>query len=200
MKKWIIILTRTWLGSMFLYSASLKLLDYKQSGRIVKRYAILPDRASIIASFALPWAELLAAISLLFGQFYPIGPLLSTMLGSSFVYASRSVLKRGTDVPCGCIGHTEGKVSKTTLNRGLAITISSLFILTLDRRSYAPLPKLSLWSSLCLCTLSSLLFLVRKVKLMQLRKRQAEHREHRITQLSQILTASSQQSTSAKIT
>ncbi len=56
---------RAWLGTMFVYSAALKLAHYDQAGRTVTPYCVAPQRLEGAAGFALPWAELFAAASLL---------------------------------------------------------------------------------------------------------------------------------------
>jgi uncharacterized membrane protein YphA (DoxX/SURF4 family) len=87
-------LTRAWLGSLFLYSAALKFVNYRESWRSVRQYGILPKRVSDATGLALPWAELLAGVSFLFGWMHPLGSLLGTLLGGSFAFAARQVVKQ----------------------------------------------------------------------------------------------------------
>lgn len=131
---------RAWLGTMFVYSAALKLAHYDQAGRTVTPYRIAPQRLEGAAGFALPWAELFAAASLLLGRLYPFGPLVSAMLGSAFAYGSFDVTRRRADVPCGCTGSTSERVTRATLGRAVAITSGSLLVLAARRRTYSRLP------------------------------------------------------------
>lgn len=125
---------RLWLSSMFIYSAGLKLASYDRAGSLVKAYKLLPQPVATVAGFALPWTELLTAMSLLLGRLYPLGPLSSASLGASFAYGSYDVLRRKADVPCGCTGQSRDRVDRTTLVRACAITVSSLLILGTRQR------------------------------------------------------------------
>jgi len=131
---------RAWLGTMFVYSAALKLAHYDQAGRTVTPYCVAPQRLEGAAGFALPWAELFAAASLLLGRLYPFCPLVSAMLGSVFAYGSFDVTRRRADVPCGCTGSTSERVTRATLGRAVAITSGSLLVLAARRRTYSRLP------------------------------------------------------------
>jgi len=110
-----------WLGTMFIYTAGLKLVYYDQANRLIHPYGILPRRISTLIGYLLPWTELLAGILLLSGVFFPVGPLIGLILGVSFAYAAARVLRQGAEVPCGCIGMTGDRVDFTTLARALFI-------------------------------------------------------------------------------
>lgn len=116
-------LARAWLGSLFVYSAGLKLAQHDHGRSSVKGYKLLPARLATPAGLLLPWVELLTALSLLLGRFYPLGPLLGAFLGTSFASSSFAVLRQKADVPCGCTGNIDDRVSRTTFIRGLALQL-----------------------------------------------------------------------------
>ncbi len=186
-------LTRAWLGSLFLYSAALKFINYREALRSVRRYGILPKRVSDATGVALPWAELLAGVSFLFGWMYPLGSLLGTLLGGSFAFAARQVIKQETKVSCGCTGgaHDE-EVDQTTVSRGLAIAAGSLLVLATGKRNHTRLPVLSLLVGAVIAIFPSVLVLNLNRREAQLqaefKQRQAEERERRIADLKHLLT------------
>lgn len=187
-------LTRAWLGSLFLYSAALKLVNYRQTWRSVRQYGILPKRLSDATGLALPWAELLAGVSFLFGWMYPLGSLVGTLLGGSFAFAARQVVKQEAKVSCGCTGGAaDHDVDQTTVNRGLAIALGSLLVLLAGKRSHARLPVLSLIAGAVLAILPSLLVvnINRRdaERQARLEEQQAAERARRIADLKSLLDA-----------
>lgn len=115
-----------WLGSMFVYSAGLKIAHYDTASSLIKPYRVLPPRIGVVAGLVLPFVELLTGILLLLGFLFPTGPMLGVILGITFAYASFRVLRRGANIPCGCAGATQDRVTWTTFIRALFITAASL--------------------------------------------------------------------------
>lgn len=187
-------LTRAWLGSLFLYSAALKLVNYRETWRSVRQYGVLPKRLSDATGLALPWAELLAGVSFLFGWMYPLGSLMGTLLGGSFAFAARQVVKQEAKVSCGCTGGAaDHDVDQTTVNRGLTIALGSLLVLLTGKRSYTRLPVLSLIAGAVLAILPSLLVvnINRRdaERQARLEEQQAAERARRIAGLKSLLDA-----------
>lgn len=187
-------LTRAWLGSLFLYSAALKLINYRDTWRAVRQYGILPKRLSDATGLALPWAELLAGVSFLFGWLSPLGSLLGTLLGGSFAFAARQVVKQEAKVSCGCTGGAaDHDVDQTTVNRGLAIAGASLLVLLSGKRSHTRLPALSLLAGAILAIFPSLLVvnINRRdaERQARLEEQRAAERARRIADLKRLLDA-----------
>lgn len=183
------LLIRAWLGSLFLYSGSLKLIHYDRAAQSVKRYEILPARLSTMVGFMLPWGELLTSVSLLFGWHYRVGALMAALFGSAFTFSTRKVLQRHADVPCGCTGKGDDRVTRTTLIRGIAITISSLWIVTTGRRISAKMPPLLVLVGMCVSLLSAAIDLHHKIRQFQHTKQRAHLRTQRIAQLTTVLSS-----------
>ncbi|HEX6288221.1 MAG TPA: MauE/DoxX family redox-associated membrane protein [Herpetosiphonaceae bacterium] len=187
-------LTRAWLGSLFLYSAALKFTNYRDAWRSVRQYGVLPKRLSDATGLALPWAELVAGVSFLFGWMYPLGSVLGAVLGGSFAFAGRQVIKQEAKVSCGCTGGVaDTDVDQTTVNRGLAIAAGSLLVLATGRRSHTRLPALSLLAGAVIAIFPSLLVVTINRRDAQrqaeLEQQQAIERQRRIAELKHLLAA-----------
>lgn len=181
------ILVTAWLGSMFVYSASLKLVRYNRGAGIVKPYRVLPSGIDLAVGFLLPWGELLGGVLLLSGQFSPVGPLLGAALGASFAYGSLRVLHRGAVVPCGCTGAESDRVKRTTLIRALLITLCSLFVLGIDQQSPARPPILISVALVSASLLPAVLSFWRQSRRARLRRRPLRHDQAEIARLLRLL-------------
>lgn len=178
---------RAWLGSMFIYSAGLKLAHYDRAGFRVTAYDVLPRSMATAAGFALPWAELLTATSLLIGRLYPLGPLLGASLGSSFAYGSFRVLRRKADVPCGCDGGTRDRVDRATLARALAITSSSLLVLGVGKHNHASIPTKAVTAVSLGSLLPAGMTLYQRRRHAQLRRQHQRYIHSMVVQATQLL-------------
>jgi hypothetical protein len=130
-----------WLGSMFVYSATGKLADYRRSSRSILAYRILPEAVAVGAGLLLPWVELAAGVSLLSAPAWRSGSIVATSLGLVFLLASGSVLARKIDVSCGCAASSTDRVSLITCARACAIVAAGSVLLA-GRAS--PLPPAAL--------------------------------------------------------
>lgn len=178
---------RAWLGSLFIYSAGLKLAHYNRAGSLVREYDMLPKPLATIAGFALPWAELLTAMSLLLARLYPLGPLLGASLGTSFAFGSFHVLRRKADVPCGCTGKAQDRVDRTTLMRALAITSCSLLVLRAHRHNDARLPLVAVVAASSASVLPGGLALYQRVRHARLRKERLRRTQHMVVKATELL-------------
>ncbi|HEV8634848.1 MAG TPA: MauE/DoxX family redox-associated membrane protein [Chloroflexota bacterium] len=175
-----------WLGSMFVYSAGLKIARYDHARGFLRPYAILPPRLASAAGILLPWVELATGILLLFGLPSPVGPLLGTALGASFAYGSFQVLRRRADVPCGCTGATDDRVNRTTLLRALVIALSGLFILV----NGATRPPVSVVVPLVLLSLVPAgVGVYRRTRATQQHQRHAQRLQEELIRLRRVLAA-----------
>jgi uncharacterized membrane protein YphA (DoxX/SURF4 family) len=186
----VFMIVRAWLGSMFVYSAGLKLAHFDRRQPLVKPYRILPTPIASTLDFVLPWAELLAGVSLLFGHPYSLGPSLGALLGTSFTYASSIVLLRKDDIQCGCTGTTKDRVSWITLARALSITFSSLLILGVGQRWDIAAPGSFAVPILLLALLPGGLALYHRVRNLQLQKKRVQRNKEEIARVTRLLATS----------
>lgn len=127
----VLIVIRVWVSSLFFYTASLKMVDFRATSRSVGGYDLLPGHLAGAAGVMLPLAEATAAVLVLGGWFWPAGPSLTLLLGLSFCYATWSALHRGLDTDCGCAGAKSGRLTLVTFGRALLVCGSAVLLLAL---------------------------------------------------------------------
>jgi len=121
-----------WLGSLFTYTGSIKLLESREHNlRAIKGYRILPDAVAMLVAAGLPWFELSTGLLILVAADSPIGASAAVAAGSVFALSSATVLLRSIDTSCGCAGRASDRVGKGTLVRALAIALAGLVALAL---------------------------------------------------------------------
>ena len=96
------------LGGLFIFAAWVKLSNPQDFAISIKAFEILDPKTAgpviQLATFALPWAELICGVLLILGLFTrPAAALLALQL-VVFTAAIASVLYRKLDVECGCFG------------------------------------------------------------------------------------------------
>lgn len=100
--------SRVILGGLFILAGVLKLqnpLHFKQA--ILAFKITTPEHLTTLATFALPWTELLAGVLLVIGWWArPAAGVLALML-AAFISAMASVMLRGIDTHCSCFGKLE---------------------------------------------------------------------------------------------
>ncbi|MCC6429059.1 MAG: DoxX family membrane protein [Phycisphaerales bacterium] len=100
----ILLVLRLVLGGLFVFAAYVKLtgpLDFSDS---VKAFKILPDHLAQLATFAVPWTEMVCGLALIVGCWTRSAALLVSVLLAVFIAGIISVLWRGLTVNCGCFG------------------------------------------------------------------------------------------------
>ena len=118
-----------WLGSLFLYSGSLKLLSPTEHNvRAIRGYKLLPTSTARIVGLLLPWAELVVGALMLLTPFGRVGAAVAAAFGSVFVIGAGSALVRGIKTDCGCAGKASGRVGRATLARAALIAASGVAV------------------------------------------------------------------------
>jgi uncharacterized membrane protein YphA (DoxX/SURF4 family) len=92
------------IGAVFLVAALAKIADLHTFAMQLHNYRMTPVWIENLLAMTLPWVELLAALSLLFGVRPRSGAVL--VLGMMLVFTFGVVVAwaRGLDVSCGCFG------------------------------------------------------------------------------------------------
>jgi len=105
------LLSRLFLGGIFVYASYDKILHPVPFAEIVFNYQILPEILINLVSLFLPWLELLMGLSLILGVWLPGAVLISTVL--LFVFFTTLVFNmlRGLDIDCGCFTVSAGPSS-----------------------------------------------------------------------------------------
>ena len=100
----ILTLLRLALGGLYVFAGVIKLqgpLDFSTS---VMAFKILPDHLAQLATFAIPWTEVICGVALLAGWWARASALVLAVLTGIFIAGIASVLERGLSVNCGCFG------------------------------------------------------------------------------------------------
>jgi uncharacterized membrane protein YphA (DoxX/SURF4 family) len=96
------LLSRVFLGGIFVYASYDKIIHPVPFAEIVYNYQILPDPLVNPASLFLPWIELLVGFSLILGVWVRGAVLISNLLLLVFFSALLFNMARGLDIDCGC--------------------------------------------------------------------------------------------------
>jgi len=100
-------LVRLWLGSVFTYSAFLKLVEPSANFQgILTEYGIFPSFLIVPVAFAFPWIEVFIGVFLILGYYPKWSALASFVLSFSFLFLFFiTYVKVGTfPEHCGCFG------------------------------------------------------------------------------------------------
>lgn len=100
----ILVLLRLALGGLYVFAGIIKLqgpLDFSMS---VMAFKILPDHLAQLATFAIPWTEVICGVALIAGWWTRASALVLAVLTAVFIAGIASVLERGLSVNCGCFG------------------------------------------------------------------------------------------------
>jgi len=97
-----ILLSRLFLGGIFVYASYDKIIHPVSFAEIVYNYHILPDVLVNLVSLFLPWLELLVGLSLILGVLLPGAVLICNLLLLIFFSTLVFNMARGLDIDCGC--------------------------------------------------------------------------------------------------
>jgi uncharacterized membrane protein YphA (DoxX/SURF4 family) len=135
---------RLFLGAVFLYAGSVKILQPDAFAEAVYRYQILPGAAVNLAAITLPWMEVSTGLCLIAGLWLPGAVLLSTSLLGVFIGALVFNLIRGLNVQCGCFSAeiTHGPADVLTIARDLLFLAISIYLAVFLFFEWRPFPVL----------------------------------------------------------
>jgi hypothetical protein len=123
---------------MLAYTAALKFSDYRRAGASVSVYGIVPAPLVTPAGFALPWIEATAAVLLLTGRGFPVGPALTAGLAFAFAAGALYAVRSGADIDCGCAGERSEKVTRKTALRAIAMALAAILVLVVAPGPFGP--------------------------------------------------------------
>jgi rhodanese-related sulfurtransferase/uncharacterized membrane protein YphA (DoxX/SURF4 family) len=102
------ILSRLFLGGIFVYASHDKILHPAPFAETVYNYQVLPDAMVNLVAILLPWIELLAGFSLILGVWLPATLLIVNILLLVFFTTLAFNMARGLDIDCGCFTSSLG--------------------------------------------------------------------------------------------
>lgn len=131
----ILLLIRIFLAAIFAVAGIGKLLDLEGSEKAVKAFGT-PEEFAKFFSIALPFAEIVFAVCLLFVSTSWLGAIGAGVLLLSFIGGMISQIAQGNAPDCHCFGaiHSE-PVSKKSLIRNIIFAILALFLVAQGREN-----------------------------------------------------------------
>ncbi|HIG82807.1 MAG TPA: DoxX family membrane protein [Verrucomicrobia bacterium] len=116
------LLFRIILGGIFIYSGIYKISDPQGLELVIRNYKILTDPFIALAAITLPPFEIILGTCLLLKLFFKGAVLMCVGLLTAFIITLSSLIFRGIDIECGCLG------LRTTIQ--MQIFIDSLLLLS----------------------------------------------------------------------
>jgi uncharacterized membrane protein YphA (DoxX/SURF4 family) len=126
----LVLLTRVFLGLLFVMSSLEKIVDPAAFAHSIENYKILPSWLPMTVATILPWLELLCGFALLFGIFLRGSALLLSTMLIVFTGAVISGVLRGLDISCGCftLDPTAEKIGWLKVLQNSTLIVLSLFL------------------------------------------------------------------------
>lgn len=126
---------RVFLGGLFIFAAGMKLRDPQVFVQAVMAFKILPDHLAVLATFAVPWVEMIAGVLLVLGLWTRAAALVVSVLLVMFIAGMGHILMQGEKVHCSCFGKFEwpcdGPVGPCQLVRNGVLLLVSLTLMFL---------------------------------------------------------------------
>jgi uncharacterized membrane protein YphA (DoxX/SURF4 family) len=126
----VVLLTRVFLGLLFIVSSLEKIVDPAAFAHSVANYKLLPAWLPMTVATILPWIELLCGFSLLFGIFIRGSAFLISAMLIAFTLAVVSGILRGLDISCGCFTQDPAadKIGWMKVLQNSTLIVLSLFL------------------------------------------------------------------------
>jgi uncharacterized membrane protein YphA (DoxX/SURF4 family) len=122
--KGFVLVLRLFLGSLFIFSASDKVLDPEKFAIAVRGYKLLPVALTNLFALVLAWSELLSGILLVLGIYTRQAAAALLLMLVMFIGAIATAIIRGLAVDCGCFSNEGGAQT------GYLLIVRNLFLIT----------------------------------------------------------------------
>lgn len=135
----IILFLRLFLGGLFIYASSYKIIHNTRFKNTVANYEILPYWMINITSIILPWLELLIGALLIIGIFVRSCAFIQCLLLALFIVAIGINIARGLEFYCGCFTEdsTIGGMNYWHIVINILLLSSALILFILERRRFS---------------------------------------------------------------
>jgi uncharacterized membrane protein YphA (DoxX/SURF4 family) len=124
-------MSRIVIGALFIYAALAKIGAAQPFALQIENYDILPVGYENLAAIVLPWIELVAGLTLVFGVWARSAAWVAVALMGVFTLAVGVAMARGLNVECGCFGSGDAtrvglpKLIENLVMTGLALVGSA---------------------------------------------------------------------------
>ena len=129
-------------GAVFVASAVPKLRNPRWFAGVVAGYELLPRRAAAAAAPMVVGLEAFLAVAFLTGWAMAPALVLAACLVAAFVWGTRTNLRRGREIDCGCFGATDERISQRSIERqGLllaALAVLAALVATAHAEAVTP--------------------------------------------------------------
>jgi uncharacterized membrane protein YphA (DoxX/SURF4 family) len=116
-------LARIVIGCILIAAALAKIGAAQQFALQIENYDFIPVGYENLIAITLPWVELLAGLTLVFGVWARAGAWLAVALMVAFTGGVIQALARGLNVECGCFGTADAtRIGVRKLTENLVIT------------------------------------------------------------------------------
>jgi uncharacterized membrane protein YphA (DoxX/SURF4 family) len=129
--KYIYLVFRLTLGSIFIYASIDKILNPADFAKIVYNYKLLPGFAINIFGIILPWIEFISGLLLIIGFRTQGSAFIISALLVVFIFAISINVIRGVDISCGCFSTSSSHSSKVGLSllfRDMLMLIMGIYL------------------------------------------------------------------------
>ncbi len=106
--KYLLFAIRIILGSLFIYSAIIKIINIDFFVKSLYNYKLLPEESLNYAALFITWLELIVGLLIFTGIYIKESALIGGILTLLFIGAVSAALARGLDIECGCFGTKDG--------------------------------------------------------------------------------------------
>ena len=108
-REWIVLVARVVLGALFITAGVLKLRDPTRFAESILAFKItfMPDHLVQLATFAMPWTEILAGVLLVIGRWTRGSALLVSAMLVMFLTMIAAAIYRKLSLSCSCFGDLE---------------------------------------------------------------------------------------------
>ena len=133
--QYLLILFRTILGLVFIYSGIVKIIDTSGFSDSIYNYKLMPDLLINYLAIVLPWIELITGLLLIFGITIKESALIINSLLIVFIIAIVINLFRGLDINCGCFGTGNGtKIGLAKLIENSILLFMGILLMLFDSK------------------------------------------------------------------
>ena len=138
---WFQLALRIIIAGVFLYAAVPKILNPQEFYLNILGYNFIQGTPAKLVALWLPWAELIAAIGIIFNVWMQANLRLIQAMLSGFIILLILTLIRGIDADCGCFGSAGGQVTWWHVFGDFVLLFITTFLITWTKFRENPTQK-----------------------------------------------------------
>lgn len=139
---WFQLALRLIIAGVFLYAAIPKIVHPQAFYLNILGYNFIQGTPAKLVAIWLPWAELLAALGIIFGLWMKANLRLIQIMLTGFIILLVLTLVRGIDADCGCFGSAGGRVTWWHVFGDFVLLFITTFLITWTKFNDIPVQKI----------------------------------------------------------